>query len=879
MSASPIPDLLAQVAPGPAATGVAGTDWCRRALDAHAIVAVTDAAGVIVEVNDHFCRVSGYAREELVGRTHKVVNSGHHPRSYWTDMWRTVAGGRTWRGTVCNRAKGGRLYWVDTTIVPMPGPDGRPAGYVAIRAEVTDRVLAEQALGGAQAQLQAVLDSATGVSVVAATPDGTITLFNRGAERLLGYAAAEMVGRCTPAVFHDPAEVDRRAAELTAELGRPVAGFAAFVAVAERDGAERRTWTYVRKDGGRRTVDLTVTCVRDAGGVLVGFLGTATDVTEQHALADALVDTQEQYRSTFHALAAGVVMHDPAGRIVQWNPAAEQLLGLTADELTDVTPVDPRWRVVREDGSPLPGDEHPAAVTLRTGRPQRDVLLGVHRPDGTLAWLLVNSEPVMQYGARADRAAVVATFVDVTERRRMEDELRRAATTDRLTGLANRALLSDRLRRAALRAARAPGYRYAVLFLDFDRFKLVNDTLGHEAGDDLLRQIAARLRAALREGDTVGGPAAGDDDGGATGQAARLGGDEFVVLLDGLRAPADATLVADRLLAALAAPYRIGPHEVYSTASIGVVAPDPAPGAPAPTAEDLLQDADAAMYAAKLAGKARWALFDPAMRRRASDRAALEADLRRAAGAGQLRLAYQPVVSLETGRVASFEALLRWRHPDRGDVPPAEFIPLAEDAGLIVPVGEWALREACRQLAAWRAAGAAAGVRVAVNLSRAQLLVAGLPGLVRSVLAEHGLAAADLTLEVTESAVMRDPEAAARTLAGLRAVGVSLAMDDFGTGHSSLACLHQFPFDVLKVDRAFVAKLTDGRGFAALVQSVTLLARNLGMDVVAEGVETPEQVAALQALDCRYAQGYHFARPLPPDEAARYVGVAAAAAA
>jgi EAL domain-containing protein (putative c-di-GMP-specific phosphodiesterase class I) len=316
------------------------------------------------------------------------------------------------------------------------------------------------------------------------------------------------------------------------------------------------------------------------------------------------------------------------------------------------------------------------------------------------------------------------------------------------------------------------------------------------------------------------------------------------------------------MLLAFAQPYQLGPHKVYSTASIGIVTS----AMPAESADDVLRDADTAMYEAKLAGKGQYIVFDVSMRQRVQKRLNLENELRQAVEASQLFLMYQPIVSLQTGQIESFEALLRWNHLERGLISPGEFIPIAEDTGLILPIGEWVLREACGQFARWRASlGPAAPRSVSVNLSRSQLALSDLPETIRRVLEETGMAPECLHLEVTESAVMKDASAVIQMLRAIKAIGVKLDMDDFGTGYSSLACLQEFPIDVLKIDRSFVANIDRGRDFTALVQAVAQLARNLKISVVAEGIETVEQALVLQSLECDFGQGYLFSKPLMAD--------------
>ena len=424
-------------------------------------------------------------------------------------------------------------------------------------------------------------------------------------------------------------------------------------------------------------------------------------------------------------------------------------------------------------------------------------------------------------------------------RREAEARLVYQAYHDPLTGLPNRALLLDRLGQALARAGRR-GEPVALLFLDLDRFKRVNDGLGHAAGDRLLVAVGERLRACARAGDTV----------------ARLGGDEFTLLLEGLTDAAEAEAVAAAVAAALEAPVVLDGQPVAVTASIGVALAGPGGAEPA----GLLRDADVAMYRAKARGKARVEVFDAAMAAGARERVAFEADLRQAVERGELRLAYQPIVELATGRVVGAEALARWAHPARGVVLPDAFVPLAEETGLIVPLGRWVLAEACRQGRAWQDRFPTPPT-VSVNLSPRQFQQPGLVEEVAAALRSTGLAPDRLQLEITEGAVMADADGAVATLRQLRGLGVRLAIDDFGTGYSSLGYLQRFPIDLLKVDRRFVAGLGRDAGDTAIVEAVVGLAHALRLRVVAEGVETVEQAGRLRELGCELGQGYHFGRP------------------
>jgi len=450
-----------------------------------------------------------------------------------------------------------------------------------------------------------------------------------------------------------------------------------------------------------------------------------------------------------------------------------------------------------------------------------------------------------------ERRCVVSVISDITDLKRSEERLVHNAFHDALTDLPNRALFMDRLEHAVDRARRRKDYTFGVLFLDLDRFKVVNDSLGHRTGDQLLVGIARRLEACLRPGDTV----------------ARLGGDEFTILLEDVIDASDATRIAERLQGMLKVPFTVAGQEVYTSASIGVALSTTGYADP----EDLLRDADLAMYRAKANGRARSEVFDRAMHERVVTLLQMETDLRRALERGELRVAYQPVVALGSRAVTGFEALVRWHHPERGVILPTEFIPLAEETGLIVEIGRWVLWEACRQTRRWHDALGGPRPAVAVNLSSRQFLQPDLLGQVRGALEDSGLDPRWLHLEITESTVMETGDVVLPVLHQLRDLRVHLCLDDFGTGYSSLSYLHEFPIDTLKIDRSFVGRMGRSGENVEIVRTIVALGHNLHKRVVAEGVETSEQVAQLRALQCEYGQGHFFAAPLDPDAAARLV--------
>lgn len=485
---------------------------------------------------------------------------------------------------------------------------------------------------------------------------------------------------------------------------------------------------------------------------------------------------------------------------------------------------------------------------LQNSSPDLSSEYRVLHKDGEYRWVMCRGLAVRDANGTAYRMA--GSMTDITIRKRAEEQIIYDAFHDSLTGLPNRALFQDRLGRAIEHNRRNPADLFAVIYLDFDRFKLVNDSLGHSIGDQLLVASARRLENCIRSSDTV----------------ARLGGDEFVILLEDVAGEADARMVADRVLNDLSLPYHLGGHQVFSSASIGLVLSIWDYERP----EEVLRDADIAMYRAKLMGKARTVLFTPEMREMARDRLELETDLREAIDQQQFRLHYQPIVDLNDGRLIGFEALARWAHPRRGLMLPLDFIPLAEETGLIIPIGHWVMREACQQARFWQEQYPLdPPLTISINLSARQFTQVDLCAVVEGILEETGLPGHTLSLEITESVLVENRQAASELLQGLRGMGIHVQIDDFGTGYSSLSYLHQFPIDTLKIDRSFVEKLSyNGEtNTAEIIRTIMTLARELDLKVIAEGLETSKQLSRLLALQCEYGQGFYFSEPVENTEA------------
>ncbi len=568
-------------------------------------------------------------------------------------------------------------------------------------------------------------------------------------------------------------------------------------------------------------------------------VGVEGDV-EGDVQEDLSADDHERLTLALRAVGAAVWDWDLAANKVHYAPQWQQLLG--DDQLP---PTLETWlsRVHPDDASRLRADLHAYADGEASTFEAEYRLL--HR-DGACRWMQTRAVATRHDGQRATR--IVGMQQDVTFRKATHEQLLRDAFHDAITGLPNRALFLDRLGRCFRRSRRQKDHLFAVLLVDIDRFKIINNSLGHEAGDRLLIAMARRLEDCIRAGDSI----------------ARVGDDEFVVILDDLTAPEDVTRAADRIQAALGRFVTILGQEVTTTSSIGIALSSAAYERP----EDLLRDADTAMHRAKAHGRGTFEIFDRAMHEQAIIRLQLEQDLRHAIELGQLRLVYQPIIDLTTRDIVGFEALLRWKHPVRGPVSPVQFIPVAEESGLIVPMGQWVLSTACHQMQEWQEQyrGTLAAATMSVNLSSRQFSQPNLSSQIAEILEQSGLPPQRLKVELTESAIMEQPDSASKQLTDLRRIAVGIAIDDFGTGYSSLAYLHRFPLDTLKVDRSFVSAVAEPGRQHQLVRAIIALAHNLDMTVVAEGIEKADQLAVLDQLGCDYGQGYLFAKPIEVED-------------
>ncbi len=567
---------------------------------------------------------------------------------------------------------------------------------------------------------------------------------------------------------------------------------------------------------------------------------TLRSMVERAANAEALFEEKERAQVTLNSIGDAVISTDVGGHVTYLNAAAESMTGWSLEEAAG-RPLEEVFRIA--DATTRETAQNPMTLAIlenkTVGLTSNCVLI---RRDGTEAAIEDSAAPI--HDRRGHVTGAVMVFRDVSMARALSLKMAHLARHDSLTDLPNRVLLNDRLTQA-LALARRHQKRLALLFLDLDRFKGINDSLGHAIGDRLLQSVAERLLACVRSSDTV----------------SRQGGDEFVILLSEVTQPADAAVTAEKILLALSMPHRIDQQDLHLAASIGVVT-YPDDGTDVKT---LLKHADLAMYRAKDGGRNTYRFFEPDMNGYTVDRQSLESGLHRAIERHEFVLHYQPIMSLDSGALIGVEALIRWRHPQRGLVPPAQFVPIAEESGFIAAIGRWVLHEACRQSRAWRAAGLPP-LRIAINISTVELRDKGFVESVGAVLEENGLVPRDLELELTETFLMRDSNSTAAVLRSLSNLGVRIALDDFGTGYSSLSHLKRFPIDTLKIDQSFVHNLATDADDASIVSAVIGMGKGLQIRVVAEGVETREQLTFLRKQGCPEGQGYYFSRPVSASE-------------
>ncbi|MCX8086099.1 MAG: EAL domain-containing protein [Rhodocyclaceae bacterium] len=759
----------------------------------------------------------GFAEDEIADRFEEWA-SRVHPEdmpAVQREIERHLAGeSEVYRSVHRLRAKDGSWRWIlSQGRIVQRDEKGQPVRMIGTHTDITEQRRTQEkleelmaALQESEAHYRSFFAEAKAAMLLIDPADGRIIDANPAASQFYGYSREELLKLS----INDLNVMTR--AELEAEMARSI-----------RDGREHFLVPQRRKDGAVRIVEVYSGPYHDRGRLILYSI--LHDVTERVEAERAMREAATVFAVTSEA----IVITDAAGVIKRVNPAFTAMTGYTAEEAIGKTP-----RILKSGRHDARFYAEMWEQLKTVGRWESEIW--DRRKNGEIfpVWQIISAVK----DADGTTLEYVSLLIDITERKRTEAEIAYRANYDLLTGLPNRVLLTERLGQA-IRQARREGSRIAVMFIDLDLFKQVNDTLGHAMGDRLLQAVAERMRGCVRETDTI----------------ARLGGDEFVVLLPGVENAAGAGLVAEKIIAQMSTVFVLDDNEIHIGASIGITLyPDDGQDV-----ETLFRNADLAMYRAKAAGRNNAQFFEMAMTTAAIERRALEADLRATLARGGFQLHYQPVVELRSGRIVGAEALLRWEHPQRGQVRPDQFVPLAEETGLIRELGTWVFNEACRQLAAWRAAGH--DLMLAVNLSVRQIPEPLSVAFMLERLHQYGLAPQRIILEITEGVLLSDSPTVREWFLAASAAGFQLAIDDFGTGYSSLAYLKRFPVHHVKIDKEFVRDMASDPADRALIEAILAMTHSLGLSVVAEGVETEEQAGLLSSSACEFAQGYLFGRP------------------
>ena len=798
-------------------------------------VLITDGVGRISWINRGFSKITGYSPDDVLGKPLPTVL--RHDRvdpSQMDTIKKAIICGSGVRSQVLITVHGDRDCWLDIDIQAVTDKANQTSHFVFVCNDITEQVNQRTRLASILAALP------TGVIVYSA--EGQVIDCNPMSGKITGMAKQQLLELSVLSsnwlrLFSDDGSelpLSERPELRTLRTGLPVIGF---------------TCRLLLPNGNSRWVTINTDVMRGVLGDVSGVVSCLVDVTESRA-------QQEILAMAIEGEGVGIWQADPTTGQMTCNDTFFEVLGCGRDEFActleawsqRIHPEDQGlWQETLQSHLAQPNDRFRCELRLQ-------------HQDGNWIFLMVSGTS-LERKDDGSSSRIAGVNIDITEKKGLRSQLINSERIDNLTQLPNRTVALELVHQSLARAKADPEYHFAVLHIDADRFKQVNDSLGHEVGDSLLRLIGNRLRSTLRPSDAVSRSAG---DGQTT---ARIGGDEFLIVLEDMRSSDDAGKVAQRLLDALSKPYVIDGHTIHSSASMGIVTRANA----SDSAEAILRDADIAMYEAKRNGRGRFVVFEAGMHDKVTARAGVESDLRSALLKKELFVVYQPVLDMATGRATGVEALVRWKHPTRGFIPPIEFIPIAEETGLICALGDFVLETACKQFMEWqRKVPDCAPSTLAVNLSRAQLALPSLVESVRMTLDVSGMEPGQLQLEITESLAAQDETIQSR-LRELKEIGITLALDDFGTGYSSLACLHLLPVDTVKIDRSFVSPAENSNHHRVLIEATIRVAQSLGMATVAEGIEVQGQADLLQALHCDKGQGYLFSKPLTADDLVRWL--------
>lgn len=774
-------------------------------------ITITNCDGTILYANDEFCKLSKYKKSEIIGRSYHVFHSGFHPKDFYNLIWETIKSGNTWRGELQNKAKDNSVFWTFTTVVPFTDDNGQPYSFISFQTDITEKKLAEKHFK--TNFIRTFQNLQNGIFKVRKDQDGTL-IYTMAEGRLM-----EVIGASREAInFKSPLEVF------------------------EPEIAKLKQKYYLEAFEGNRVnyelelngllVYVDVEPIKH-NGVVTEIVGTVHDFSEFRDMQKQLKVNEERYQSLINYTHEYIVTLDKKGNFVHMNPKTKSLLGLQGSKcgnlsITNVADIEQRFVLMRHFARALRGEVQTFEFEEKINE-QRTFL------NVTFVPIIIDNN--------IDGVYLIGK--DITEEKLVQERNAYLAHHDELTGLANRRWMEQKIQES-LNITSDDVHKLAILSLDLDRFKSINDTLGHFVGDELLQQISKRLQNSLYKEKI---------------HIARMGGDEFMILCPNVETREEVVEIAQNILDILEKPFYVQGFELMITASIGIVL---FPSSDLNVTE-LMKRVDIALYNSKELGRNRYQFYDATMNRENFQTFIMERDLRKAIMNDELIAYFQPRVDALTGKTVSAEALIRWNHPKYGLIPPGQFIPLAEETGIIFSIGKWMKKKVCEQLVAWRKAGFSL-IPISVNISSKRFLQREFAEDIRKLLEQFKLDGEWLEIEITENSIMRNEEIVQKTLKDLKEMGVKIFIDDFGTGYSSFNYLKTFKLDGVKIDQSFIRNISNNPENVSITSVMIKMAQHLNLEVVAEGVETKEELDYLLGENCRYIQGFYFGKPCPIEE-------------